>query len=106
MDLVDEQQYFAFAGDDLLHDGLESLLELALILGARDKGAHVERVDHLRFQVFGHVAVHDTVGDALGDGSLAHAGFADQNRDVLGAARENLQHAPAPGRKSLYTDPR
>ena len=34
------------------------------------RAPHVERVDRLRFQVLGHVAVDDTPGDTLGDGRL------------------------------------
>ena len=33
------------------------------------------------------------VGEALDDGGLAHAGLADQDRVVLGPAREDLDHA-------------
>ena len=93
VDLVDEEQDLAVAGHDLLHDGFEPLLELALILRPGDQGAHVERIDDLRLEVLGHVAVDDPAGDALGDGRLADAGFAHEDRVVLRAAREDLQHA-------------
>ena len=93
VNLVDEEQYLALAGGDLLHDGFQTLLELALILGARDQGPHVERIDRLRFQVLGNVAVDDPAGDTLGDGGLADTGFADEDRIVLRAPRQDLQHA-------------
>ena len=93
VNLVDEEQNLALAGGDLLHDGFQTLFELALILGARDQGSHVERVDRLRFQVLGNVAVDDPAGDALGDGGLADTGFADEDRVVLRAPRKDLQHA-------------
>ena len=92
--LVDEEQDFAFRGDHLLHDGFQTLFEFALILRAGDQRTHVEREDHLRFQVLRHVAVDDPVGDALGDRRFADARLAHENRVVLGAARENLQYAP------------
>ena len=38
-------------------------------------------------QAFGHVAVDDAEGQALGDGGLADAGFADDHGVVLGSAR-------------------
>jgi len=93
VDLVDEEQYLALAGRNLLHDGFQTLLELALVLGACDQRTHVQRVDDLRFQVLGHVAVDDPAGDALGDGGFADAGLAHENRVVLRAPRKDLQHA-------------
>ena len=93
MDLVDEEQYLALAGRNLLHDGFQTLLELALVLGACDQRTHVQRVDDLRLQVLGHVAVDDPAGDALGDGGFADAGLAHENRIVLRAPRKDLQHA-------------
>ena len=93
VNLIDEEQNLALARNDLLHDGLQSLLELALILRAGNQRTHVERVNHLRLEVLGHVAVDNTVGNALGDGRLAHTGLTDQDRVVLRTARKNLQHA-------------
>ena len=40
-----------------------------------------------------HIAVHDAQAQPLGDRRFAHAGLADQNRIVLGAAREHLDGA-------------
>ena len=92
MNFVDEEQYLALAGGHLLHDGLQTLLELTLVLGPGDQRAHVERIDHLRAQVLRHVPVHDPVGDTLRNGRLTHAGFSDQHRIVFGTARKNLQY--------------
>ena len=47
VDLVDEEDNLAVGGGDLLDNGLEALLELALILGTGHQGAHVETVDLL-----------------------------------------------------------
>ena len=94
VNFVDKEQNLALRGDHLLHDGFQTLLEFALILRAGDQCAHVEREDHLRFQVFGHVAVDDPVGDSLGDGRLADTRLAHENRVVLRTARKDLQHAP------------
>ena len=41
----------------------------------------------------GHVARHDTLGQAFHDGGLADAGLADQHRVVLGTTGEDLNHA-------------
>ena len=93
VDLVDEQQDVAVAGHDFLHDGLQTLLEFTLVLGTCDQGTHVERVDHLRLQILGHVAVDDPVCDTLGDGGLADTRLTHEDRVVLGTPREDLQHA-------------
>ena len=92
VELVDEQDDVAALGD-LLHHLLEALLELAAVLGARDQGGQVERVDLLVLEQLRDLAVGDPRGQALDDGGLADAGLAEQHRVVLGAAREDL-HDP------------
>ena len=92
--LVEEEDDAALAVGDLLEDGLEPVLELAAVLGAGDQRADVER-DHAPVaQRVGDVAGDDALGEALDDRGLADAGLADQDRVVLGAAREHLDHAP------------
>ena len=91
--LVDEQDDVALAVLDLLQQRLQPLLELAAIFGAGHQGAEVERQQAPVLQGFGHVAVDDAVGQALGDGRLADAGLADQHRVVLGPARQHLDDA-------------
>ncbi len=78
---------------DLLHHLLEAFLEVAAIAGAGEQRAHIEgehrRVrEHLR-----HFAVDDLAGEALGDGGLADAGVADQQRVVLLAPAQDLDRA-------------
>ncbi len=94
VDLVDEENDLALGLRHLLDDGLEPVLELAAVLGARDERAHVERHDGLGLQPLGHIALHDADREPFGDGRLAHAGLADEHRVVLGPAREDLEHAP------------
>ena len=91
--LVDEEDDRAARVGDLLQDGLEPVLELAAVLGAGDQRADVERDDAAVAQALGHVARDDALGQALGDGGLAHAGLADQHRVVLGAAGQDLDDA-------------
>ena len=91
--LVDEQDDPALRLGDLLEDGLEPLFELAAELGSGDQGAHVERDQPAVLQALGHVARDDALGQPLDDGGLAHAGLADQDRVVLGAAAEDLDDA-------------
>jgi hypothetical protein len=62
--------------------GLDALFELAAIFGAGDHESEVEGDDALVAQQFGHVALRDFLGETFHDGSLAHAGFTEQNRIV------------------------
>ena len=78
---------------DFLEHGLEAVFELAAILCAGEHGAEVERDDALVSQAFGHVAGDDAAGEAFDDGGLAHAGLADEDGIVFGAAREHLDDA-------------
>ena len=91
--LVDEQDDAAFGRGDLLQHGLQPLLELAAVLGARNQRAQVERQQLLVFQAFRHVAIEDPQRQTLDDRGLADAGFADQHRIVLGAAGQHLDGA-------------
>ena len=91
--LVDEQDHVALAVLHLLQQGLQPLLELAAVLGAGDQGAEIERQQPAVAQRLRHVAVDDAPGEALGDGGLADAGLADQDRVVLGPARQDLDDA-------------
>ena len=91
--LVDEEHDLAFGVGHFLDHGLQALLKLALVLGACHQQAHVEAHDGFVFQVFGHVAAHDALRQALHDGGFAHAGLAEQHGVVLGAAAQDLQHA-------------
>ena len=77
-----------------LQHGLQALLELAAVLGARDQRAHVQGDEAPIPQALRHVAAHDALGQTLHDGRLAHAGLADQHGVVLGAAGQDLHHAP------------
>ena len=93
VDLVDEQDDLAFAVHDLLDHALEALLEFALVLGACDQRAHIQGEDLAALEVLGHLPVDDLGGDAFGDGGLANARLADQDRVVLGSTTQDLQHA-------------
>ena len=90
--LVDEQ-HDVLGALDLVERALESLLELAAVLGAGDHGAEVEREHAPAAQQLRHVGVDDLLREPVGDGRLAHAGLADQHRVVLGPAAEHLDDA-------------
>ena len=90
--LVDEDDAVLLL-DQLLHDRLEPLFELAAILRAGDDQRKIERQDALVGQERRHFAVGDALRQAFDDGRLADAGLADQHRVVLGAAAKNLNGA-------------
>ena len=92
--LVDERDDLPVGVVDLLQHGLEPLLELTAVFRARDERREVERDELLVFKRVGDVTRDDALGEPLDDGRLADAGFADEHRVVLGAARKHLAHAP------------
>src|SRR6185369_4369089 len=49
-------------------------------------------VDLLALEGLGDLAADDGLREALDDGGLAYAGFAEQHRVVLGPARQHLHH--------------
>ena len=91
--LVDEEDDLALRARDLVEHRLEPLLELAAVLRAREQRADVERPDALALQALRDVAGDDPLRQALDDRRLADARIADQDRVVLRAAGEHLDHA-------------
>ena len=89
--LVDEQDD-VLRPLDLVHDGLDALLELAAVLGARHHEGEVQGDDLLLEEDLGDVAGGDFLGQALDDRRLAHARLADQDRVVLRPAAQDLDH--------------
>ncbi len=78
---------------ELLHHGLQPLLEVAAIAGAGEQRAHVEREDRGVGQHARRLAVDDLAREALGDRGLADAGVADEQRVVLAPAAQHLDAA-------------
>ena len=91
--LIDEEDDLAVGFFDFLQDGLEAVFKLAAKFGAGEHRAEVEGDDALVAQDVGDVAVDDAAGEAFDDGGFADAGLADEDRVVLGAAREHLDDA-------------
>ena len=92
--LVNKEDDLAGGIGHLFEHRLQPFLELAPVLGTGDQRAHVERDDALVLQPLGHVAAHNALGQPLGDGRFSHTGITHQYRVVLGAAAEDLHHAP------------
>ena len=79
---------------ELLQHRLQALLEVAAVLGAGEQRAHVERVDAgTSRRISGTSPSMMRQRQALGDRGLADAGLADQQRVVLAAAAQHLDHA-------------
>ena len=92
VDLVDEDDRVVGLAQ-LVEQLLHPLLELAAELRTGHQRRDVERVETFACDGVGNVARGDPQRESLDDGALAHARFADQDRVVLLAARENLHHA-------------
>ena len=90
--LVDEKDD-VLALADFIHHRLDALLELPTVFGPGHHKSEVEGDDAFVAEEFGHVAGHDFLGQAFGDGSFAHAGFTDENGVVFRAAAEDLDDA-------------
>ena len=86
MNLVDEEDDFAFGLRHLLHNTLQSLLEFTLILRTGQQCTHVEREELLILQVFWHVATYDSLGETFHDGGLTRTRLTNQDRVVLRTA--------------------
>ena len=93
MQLIDEENDLALRLLNLLEHGLESVLELASVLGSSDEGPEIERHDPLVLQGLGDVPRNDALGETFHDRGLAYARLPDEDGVVLGAPRQNLNHA-------------
>ena len=89
VDLVDEQDGLTIS-TQLLEHRLQALLEVAAILGAGQQCTHVQRIDGGVLEHLRRVALHDAPGQPLGDGGLANASLAHQQRVVLAPAHQHL----------------
>ncbi len=87
---VDEDDQRAVLRGDLVEHRGEALLEVAAIAGTGHHRGQVQLDDALVAQSVRDIAVHDALGQALDDRSLADAGLAHEHRIVLGATREDF----------------
>ena len=92
VELVDEEDDPSLGLPDLAQHRFEPLFKLAAVLGAGHQGTHIQGEDGLVLQGTGHVPFDDPLGQALGDGGLAHAGLADEDRIVLALPAQDADH--------------
>src|SRR6266705_1094362 len=93
MQFIDEEDDTTFGIRHFFQHGLEPLLELAAILGARKQGAYVKDYHLLIGKRLRHIAAYDTLCQSFDDGGFTYARFADQHRVILGAAAQYLDDA-------------
>src|SRR3989338_8668559 len=93
MDLVYEHDDLALRLLDFFHDVLEALFEFTTVFGTGDKKAEVEGDKLLIFEGFGNIILRHAEREAFDYRGFADSGFADEDRVVLGAAREYLDDA-------------
>ena len=91
MDLVDDKDDIA-ALTDFLNKALHAAFKLAPELSARHQSGEVQQEYFLIPKLEGHIALGDPLGQALGNGGLAHAGLTDEAGIVLLTAVEDLDH--------------
>ncbi len=94
VDFIDEEQGVSLVFLQFVQYRLEPLLEFAAVFGPGDKAAHVEAVNLLPLQGFGHVSPHDALGQAFDNGRFPHARLSHQHGIVFGFTRENPDYAP------------
>lgn len=94
MGFVDEQDDRVQAALDLFDHSLEAVLELALDPGAGLQQAQVEGVQGNVLEHRRHVTLGDAQRQAFDHGGFADPGFAREDRVVLPAAGEYVDHLP------------
>ena len=92
VDLVDEEDR-AFDLLEFRQHHLEALLEIPPVLRAGQQRAEVQREDPALADDLRHFAVDNALGQPFGDGRLADAGFAHQERVVLAPPAQHLDDA-------------
>ena len=92
VDLVDKGDDVA-TGADLLGDLLQALFEVTAVTRTSNERTEVESVELLVLESLRNVAGDNRLSEALHNSRLTHTGFTNEDRVVLGTARENLHHA-------------
>ena len=99
VDLINDQNDIA-AGLDLGDQALHAAFKLAPELGSGNQCREIQQKYLFVPELVGYLSRHDSLGQALGNGGLAHAGLAYQAGVVLLTAVQNLDdpfrlHIPA-----------
>src|SRR5262249_2388274 len=92
--LVDEQDDRDWRALDLSDDLLEPVLEFPFDAGTGLQPPQVESPEHDRLEHRGHITLGDPQRQALDDSRLADAGLAGEDRVVLAAPDQDVDHLP------------
>ena len=92
MRLVDEEDDGHVGALHLLDYLLEPVLELALHRCSGLQEAEIKGAQHRALQAVRHIAVCEAPRKALDHRGLAHAGLAGEDRVVLAAAHQDVNH--------------
>src|SRR5262245_48120030 len=92
MNLVDEENRVLFLLETIEHL-FDALLEIAAIPRAGDQRAEIQRIDLCRLQHIRHIALLNPQREAFGQCGLAYAWYPDEQRVVLPAPAQHLNHA-------------
>ena len=83
MQLIDEQDDPAFAVLHFFQDRFQTLLKLAPVFCAGDKGSHIKGKYRLLFQSLRYIAADDPLSQPFHDRRFTDARFSDEDRIVL-----------------------
>ena len=92
MDFVDEEDDRVVLFNRV-EDALDPFFKFTTVLGTGNDTGQIEGENALVQQAVGHIASDDALGQTFGDGRLADARGADEDRIVLGPAAEDLDDA-------------
>jgi hypothetical protein len=94
VELVDKEYDLAVGPVDFGQDCLQPFFELSSEHGTRQHGRNIQHDDPLVLNRLWNLSVHYALGEAFGNGRLAHTRFPNQDWVVLGPTRQNLERAP------------
>mmetsp|Transcript_68116 Transcript_68116/g.211621 ORF Transcript_68116/g.211621 Transcript_68116/m.211621 type:complete len:208 (-) Transcript_68116:448-1071(-) len=87
--LINDEDHAPAAVANLPDHVLQPLLEVPAVAGASEKHGEVQLHHTSAAQHLGHIAVSDTLCQAVSNGGLAHARFTDEHRVVLRAPTQD-----------------
>ena len=92
VDFVDKEDDTAVCFSNFIYHALQSFFKFTLILGSSYERPHIEGVEVLILQIFGHIAAHNALCDTLNYGCFTRPRFPDKNGIVFCTTAQNLKH--------------
>src|SRR5574344_946464 len=94
MNFIYEQNNLAGAVHNFLNYAFKPFLKFTLIFGTRNERTHIKGEQFLILQILRHIAIHDFLGNTLGNRSLAYTWLTYKDRIVLRPSTKYLQYPP------------